>query len=164
MTSTGLADAVRAAASSKVRVLGVCGGCMLLGSTIADPHRVEGATTGLGLLPMETELAPRKLTRKLTVSFPDMPEPWTALSGLRAEGYEIRNGRVADAACNIAPLLWMRGSVLATTVHGLLEDPDVLHALFGTRPAAGLEQTFDLLADAVDQHLDTALLRRLVDA
>ena len=51
--------------------------------------------------------------------------------------------------------------MLATTVHGLLEDPDVVERLVGRRPPPVLEETFDLLADAVDTHLDTALLRRL---
>jgi adenosylcobyric acid synthase len=163
MRSTGVADAVIAAATANVRVLGVCGGCMLLGGEVTDPHGVEGATQGLGLLGLRTEMEPAKLTRMVTVEVPDLPEPWKALSGLRADGYEIRNGRVTSADCAVAPLLWTQGSVLATTAHGLLEHPDVLAALCGTRPPPVLERTFDLLADAVDEHLDTALLRRLVE-
>jgi len=165
MRSTGLADAVVAAADAGTRVIGVCGGAMLLGDKISDPHGVEGATTGLGLLPIDTEMEPAKLTRKVTVDVPVMSGPWAALGGLIVDGYEIRNGRVSDTAdgCRIGPLLWMRGSVLATTVHGLFENPDVLQAVFRTRPPPVLEQTFDLLADAVDAHLDTALLRRLVE-
>ena len=54
------------------------------------------------------------------------------------------------------------GRVLATTVHGLLEDPDVVERLVGRRPPPVLEETFDLLADAVDAYLDTELLRRLI--
>jgi adenosylcobyric acid synthase len=163
MRSTGIADAVIAAATAKVRVLGVCGGCMLLGGEITDPHGVEGATQGLGLLELRTEIEPAKLTRKVTVELPDLGDPWAALSGLRAEGYEIRNGRVVGGVCSVAALLWARGSVLATTAHGLLEDPGVLAALCGTRPPPVLERTFDLLADAIDEHLDTALLRRVVE-
>jgi adenosylcobyric acid synthase len=53
------------------------------------------------------------------------------------------------------------GSVLATTVHGLFEDPDVIAAVVGVRPDPLLETTYELLADAVDEHLDTAMLRRL---
>ena len=56
---------------------------------------------------------------------------------------------------------WCDGPVLATTVHGLLESPDLLHALFGRRPPPVLERTCDLLADAVDEHLDTTLLHAL---
>ena len=52
--------------------------------------------------------------------------------------------------------VWMESSPA-----GSLESPDVLQALFGRRPRPVLEQTCDQLADAVDKHLDTALLRRL---
>jgi hypothetical protein len=44
--------------------------------------------------------------------------------------------------------------VLATTVHGLLEDPDVVERLVGRRPAPVLEATFDLLAGAVERYVD----------
>ena len=53
------------------------------------------------------------------------------------------------------------GSVLATTVHGLLEDPDVVHALCGMRVRDTIDATFDLLADAVEAHLNSRLLERL---
>ena len=39
---------------------------------------------------------------------------------------------------------------------------DVLAAVTGTKPPQVLERTFDLLADAVDAHLDGDLLRTLV--
>ena len=38
----------------------------------------------------------------------------------------------------------------------------MLEALFGVRPRAVLDDTFDALADAVDAHLDTDLLWSLV--
>jgi adenosylcobyric acid synthase len=148
-------------AASGGRVLGVCGGAMVLGTDVRDPSGVEGATTGLGLLPLRTEMSPSKTTRRVHVDLPRLDEPWTALAGLRAHGYEIRNGVVHADGCEVAPLVWRRGSVLATTVHGLLEDPDVIHALCGTRVRDPLEETFDRLADAVDAHLDTGLLTAL---
>lgn len=58
---------------------------------------------------------------------------------------------------------WARRSILATTVHGLLEQPDVLAAPFGYRPAAVVERTCDELADAVETHLDTGLLRAMTE-
>ena len=123
---------------------------------------MEGHTTGLGLLPLDTEMVPAKLTRATPVAFGAMPAPWAALSGLDAWGYEIRNGQVSGDGCEVAPLVWADGPVLATTVHGLLEDPHVLNALLGVRPAPVLEDTFELLADAVDAHLDTDALWKLV--
>jgi hypothetical protein len=43
----------------------------------------------------------------------------------------------------------------------LFEDPDIVERLTGRRPLPVLEETFDLLADAVDAHLDTSLLNHL---
>jgi adenosylcobyric acid synthase len=62
----------------------------------------------------------------------------------------------------VAPNVWRSGSVLATTVHGLLEHPHVLERLCGVRPKPVLEPTFELLADAVEEHLDVDLLWRAV--
>src|SRR6185295_11874553 len=102
----------------------------------------------------ETVMAPDKLTCSTSVDFIGLPPQWAALEGRHADGYEIRNGRVtsADAATGDGRV-WADGAILATTVHGLLEDPDVLYALVGIRPPAVLERTFDLLADAVDASL-----------
>ena len=107
-------------------------------------------------------MSPAKLTRTASrSSSPPSTRPWSALSGLRADGYEIRNGVVHGTAARSRRWFGARGSVLATTVHGLLENPEIVHALFGVRVRDPLEDTFDLLADAVDAHLDTDLLRRL---
>ncbi len=161
LRSTGMDRAVVDAAGRGVGVLGVCGGCMLLGESVDDPHGVEGATAGLGLLPIRTTMAAHKRTVPADVRFPALDAPWSGLAGVRTTGYEIRNGVVAGAGVERAPLVWADGNVLATTVHGLFEDPHVLGALCGTTPPAVLDATFDRLADAVDEHLDTALLRRL---
>jgi adenosylcobyric acid synthase len=161
LRTQGLATRLHAYEAAGGRVLGVCGGAMILGIEVVDPSGVEGATTGLGLLPLWTEMSPEKVTRPRIVEFPSLETPWSALTGVCAPGYEIRNGTVHGDGCEVAPLVWRRGSVLATTVHGLLEDPDVVHALFGVRVRDPLEETFDGLADAVEAHLDTALLRRL---
>ena len=64
-------------------------------------------------------------------------------------------------ACEVAPLAWGSGSVLATTIHGLLEAPEIVHAVCGVKVRDTLEDTFDLLADAVDEHLDVDLLRQM---
>ncbi|MBN2624783.1 MAG: cobyric acid synthase [Acidimicrobiales bacterium] len=144
------------------RILGICGGCMMLGESVVDGAGVEGATRGLGLLTLRTDMDPAKVTRATTVTFPPLGAPWTALGGVEAAGYEIRNGQVTADGCRLAPLLWGSGSVLGTTVHGLLESPAVLEALCGQRPPPVLDATFDALADAVDEHLDTRLLWDLV--
>jgi len=159
----GLDAALRVAVAEGRRILGVCGGAMMLGHRIDDPDGVEGAADGLALLPHDTVMRPRKLTRATTIRFDDLPAEWAALDGIAVTGYEIRNGHLVshgDPAVELQASAC--GPVFATTVHGLLEDPTVLHALFGTRPRPVLDAAFDQLADAVDAHLDTALLDRLI--
>jgi adenosylcobyric acid synthase len=165
LRDSGLADAVRDAAVAGRRILGVCGGAMLLGHRVVDTTGVEGAADGLGLLPFDTVMRPSKLTRPTAVHLRDLPAAWAALEGLTVTGYEIRNGRLTDPFCTgggDGPRVCGVDNVLATTVHGLLEDRAVLTALFGTAPGDVLGATFDRLADAVDEHLDVALLSRLV--
>lgn len=145
------------------RVLAICGGAQMLGESIDDPDGVEGgtpeSTPGLGLLPVRTVLHPDKVTARIAATFPgDLDQPWWVLAGVETSGYEIRHGRTGDAG----PLIRTSGSLLATSVHGLLEDPAVVEPMLGRRPSPVLEPTFELLADVVDEHLDTDLLLRLI--
>lgn len=154
----GLDVALVDRAKAEKPILGICGGCMLLGHEVLDGSGVEGSTVGLGLLSFRTEFDPIKLTRPVEIHFPNLDPPYSALSGVSASGYEIRNGRILDNGSELAPMIWGRGAVLATTVHGLLESPAVLEALCGHRPEPVLDATFDALADAISDHLDTDLL------
>ncbi len=158
LRSSGLADAVVSRAHAGGRTIGICGGAMMMGERIEDPLGVEGAATGLGLLPTSTVMSPDKVVRSTTASFHDLPEPWSSLNDLDVEGYEIRHGRGGPAQSIIA-----EGALLATTIHGLFESPELLERLFGTRPSPVLETTFDRLADAIEGHLDTDWLWRVVD-
>jgi adenosylcobyric acid synthase len=158
----GLDAAIVSHARGAGRVLGICGGAMLLGSEVLDPHGVEGGTDGLALLPVTTRMRRDKVTVETTVTFPDMPSPWAALSGLVLGGYEIRNGWIEGDVVRLGADIWADGPVLATTVHGLLESPALLEALTGSRPRPVLEETFEQLADVVDANLDVELLTALV--
>lgn len=128
-------------------VLGICGGCQMLGRSIADPSGVEGAPAtvdGLGLLDLATTFTPEKVLRR--------HEP---------AGYEIHHGRVTGALA--------AGSVTGTMVHGSLEDDAhraaYLSAALGvTRRAsfpAARERRLDLLGDLAEEHLDVASLLSL---
>ncbi len=163
MRASGLDAAVRAAASTGTRIVGVCGGAMIAGTHLTDPHAVEGGDVdGLGLLDLSTEMDATKITTATRVDFAVDSGVWAALDGLTASGYEIRFGVVSGATPAIGPGVWAAGNVMVTTVHGLFEDPDVVAAVLGHRPAPVLDVTFDQLADAVDEHLDTSYLRRVV--
>ncbi len=157
----GLDVAVIERANAARPVVGICGGCMMLGDTIDDIASIEGSARGLAILSLRTEMNATKVTRPVNVRFPAMSSPFAALGGLSAPGYEIRHGRVSGE-CELAPMVWGRGAVLATTIHGLFEDSDIVEALCGVHPQPVLEATFEKLADAVEEHLDTRLLWKMV--
>jgi adenosylcobyric acid synthase len=161
----GLADAVVTAAQNGTRVLGICGGLQMLGEDVTDSAGVDGTTRGLGLLPVQTTIGRDKRTEPANVVFPELPEPWHSLSGKTACGYEIRHGETF-ATQPMAEALpggrgFIRKSVLGITVHGLLEQPDVVAALVGRTPKRTLDTVFEGLADLVEERLDLDKLGRL---
>jgi adenosylcobyric acid synthase len=166
LRSSGLDAAIIARAARGERVLAVCGGLQLLGECIDDPHGVDGDGEGLGLLPLQTTFAREKSTRRTMTHFSELSSPWQSLSQLAIAGYEIRHGETTTrgAVERALPddLGFARGAVLGVYLHGLLEDPRLVAALLGERPARTLEDTFDDLADAVERHLDMAVVDELV--
>jgi adenosylcobyric acid synthase len=147
LRATGIGDALPGAR----RVLGICGGLQMLGGRIRDEAGVDGDAEGLGLLPLETVFGAEKATRRTRLRFGHLPEPWAALSGLEVDGYEIRHGR-GDR------LVYADGAVCGVYVHGLFEQPRVVEALLGRAPARTLDDAFEQLADAAEEHLDVAAL------
>jgi adenosylcobyric acid synthase len=161
LRSTGIADAITAAAGAGVPVLGVCGGLQMLGGEISDPHGVEGAAVGLGLLDVSTSFAPLKRTQGCAAAFPPMDRPWAWLASAKVDGYELHHG-VTTAGPGVVPVLrdglgFGAGNVLGIYLHGVLEDPAVLNAFSGSSPPS-LDSVFDRLADAIDVHVDRAWL------
>lgn len=147
------------------RILGICGGLQMLGAAIEDPFGIDGNAVGLGWLPLRTRFAQDKITRPARARFAGLPPPWSALTGIEVAGYEIRHGVSAPARplAEAVPggLGYADGPVLGVYLHGMFESPAVRAALFGWAGTGGLAATFDLLADAVEQHLDRALLHRM---
>jgi adenosylcobyric acid synthase len=149
---------LRARVAGGGRMLAICGGLQLAGERFDDPAGVDGSGAGLGLLPLHTTFSADKLVRRQHAAFAELPEPWSGLSGVELAGYEIRHG----ASEPVAPLReamptglgWVAGPVLAIYLHGLFEQESAVQRLFGAVPARSLDQTFDELADAVDEHLD----------
>jgi adenosylcobyric acid synthase len=166
LLDSGFAPELRSHVQRGLRLFAVCGGLQMLGHAIEDPHDVEAAGEGLGLLDIRTVLGPHKEVRRRTAQFAQLPHPWRALSGMLVRGYEIRFGEtvVSPALPDALPdgLGFVSGGVLGVYVHGLLEDLDVLEALFNRRPERSLDYTFDLLADAVEAHLDVDFIHDLV--
>ncbi|MEO6570877.1 MAG: cobyric acid synthase [Ilumatobacteraceae bacterium] len=167
MRRTGLADALVLRARAGGRTIGVCGGAMMLGTAVDDPEGVEGSCAGLGLLPIRTVMQPDKLVRRTSVRFGGLPEAWSMLDARRASGYEIRHRRVTafGPVGTVDPCVWADGVVLATTVHGCFEEPEVVAALVGgsVDTVDAVDRTLDQLADAVEDTFDHGALWRMVE-
>ena len=158
------------------RVLGLCGGFQMLGRTVADPSGLEGpagVSPGLGLLDIETTLAPvktlaRRAGRERT-------------SGLPVVGYEIHLGATTGPDC-ARPLLDLDGRpdgavrsdgrVAGCYLHGLFA-ADAFRRSFlaslGATPSGlafedDVEQTLDALADHVERHVDLDALLSIAGA
>ena len=154
-------------------VLGICGGLQMLGEALIDPHGIDGNAPGLGLLPLVTQFVPDKKVTKTEAAFAQMHGPWSALSGVTVQGYEIHHGQTQAHPAMLAAgtlvhevipgLCWQSGDglVLGTYLHGLLENPAVLQALFGAQVPT-LESVFDGLADYIEQHFSPSTLDELV--
>jgi adenosylcobyric acid synthase len=187
LRSRGLDLVIRLRALRGQRVLGICGGCQMLGQAIADPHHVESprdSAEGLGLLALNTQFTPRKNT--VRVKARKASDNWL-FAGVDAEvpGYFIHAGLTASVA---KPALETRseqtwqvngavsedGHVIGTMVHGLFESDAVRHALLdGLRTRRGLaavgerarwdrEAEYDRLAQMIRDHANTNALDTLV--
>ena len=173
LRAQGLDRAVAEHAAQGGAVLGICGGLQMLGEALIDTHGIDGNAPGLGLLPLVTAFDPQKTVRHTQARFSALAGPWRALSGVEAAGYEIHHGQTAqhpamaakgDVAREVIPgLAWQNaaGNVLGVYLHGLFEDPRVLHALFGAS-APTLESVFDGLADFLQTHVEPGVLDALI--
>ncbi|RYY83961.1 MAG: cobyric acid synthase, partial [Comamonadaceae bacterium] len=166
LRAQGLDAAIGAHAARGGAVLGICGGLQMLGEALIDPHGIDGNAPGLGLLPLVTQFEPAKTVRRTSAQFTALQGAWSALSGVAVAGYEIRHGHTVQHA-GMQPgravlpggLGWQNaeGNVLGVYLHGLFEDPAVLHALFGAT-APTLDSVFDELADFIDTHFAPGVL------
>lgn len=156
------------------KVLGICGGFQMLGQAILDPYGVEGevgTSTGFGWLEMQTTLEKEKQLKQVTgkLSFADAT----------VNGYEIHMG-VSNGAALTSPALWVEGKpegaispdqqVAGTYMHGLFDHSESCEAWLiwaGLRVRTSFdymqiqEQSINLLADCLEQHLDWEKINQL---
>jgi adenosylcobyric acid synthase len=152
LRETGIDVAIIEYARRGGRVLGVCGGCQILGESIEDPDRIESSgpasAVGLGLLPVRTHFERNKTTARVVARA--LGRGFVARDlgpGTRIEGYEIRMGRVEAVGGAGAPFeiesrngrsvhaldgaVDATGAVVGTMIHGLLENDAVRASLLG---------------------------------
>jgi adenosylcobyric acid synthase len=155
------------------QVFGLCGGYQMLGRVVADPDGIEGPpghVPGLGLLDVETTLAPTKRLEPVT---------GTSHDGVPFAGYEMHMGVTtgSDCARPFAKLadgspegaLSPDGRVIGTYVHGLFADDrqrGAWLARLGAGPAAIayeplIDDVLDRLAAHLAAHIDLDRLFKL---
>ncbi len=166
-------------------LVGLCGGYQMLGERLEDPAGVESAKPellGLGFLPITTRFHQEKALYQVTAVHEG--------TGLPVSGYEIhmgdsmplqtprpmvrirtRNGQAVDLLDGAKDV---SGRVWGCYVHGLFDNEAFRrHFLIEVRTAFGLplpttaepgiENPYDRLADAFEQHMDMPLLWKILD-
>ncbi|OCW57604.1 cobyric acid synthase [Hoeflea olei] len=133
-------------------IIGICGGFQMLGRRVSDPEGLEGGVTeaeGLGLLDVDTEMAPEKTVRNSSAR--------SAEHDVALSGYEIHLG-VTHGPDSARPMtiidgrpdgaISADGKVAGTYLHGLF-DADAYRAKllagFGIR---GGETDYRAMVDA----------------
>jgi len=165
MRKQGLDEWVLRQHAEGAKILGICGGYQMLGTSIADPDAVEserGSADGLSLLPVTTILRSEKTTRVVTAESP---------AGARFEAYEIHMGCTERPGgfTSFATLLSGEqegirvGRCAGTYLHGALENAELLSELLGVSiPTAPLkERVYDDLAGWFTAHADMDLFAEL---
>jgi adenosylcobyric acid synthase len=160
-------------------VLGICGGYQMLGRQIHDDiESRQGTAHGLGLLPVVTRFTAAKT----------LARPAGYAGKAAVGGYEIHHGVVtvhgsepwftSEPDGGKALDGCRQGPVHGTLWHGILEGDEFRRMFlaeiarlagrdFVPTPDTCFEQArqqqFDVLADAIDEHVDTAALRRMIE-
>ncbi len=155
-------------------ILGLCGGYQMLGRRIADPLGLEGApaeAAGLGLLDVETVMAPAKILRRVR---------GTAL-GAATEGYEMHMGDTVRG--DVAPFAHLEdgradgaiaanGIVMGSYLHGLFASSELRKSFLarigvaagGQDYGASVDGALDAIAVELAAHVDADALLDLAFA
>lgn len=149
------------------KVIGICGGFQMLGTTIQDPYGIEGeagTSQGFGWLSLQTTLEKEKQLKQIIGKL--------SFANAKVTGYEIHMG-VSRGAALKTPALVIEGKpegaisadkqIAGTYIHGLFDHAESCHAWLAW---AGLvkvehfdyetlkESELNRLTDCVEQHLD----------
>ncbi len=178
----GLYDAIL---GFKGRIIGICGGYQMLGLRVLDPGAVESQiteATGLGLLPVETELLLEKETHQALAYLEESGHVIAPDCNGVLSGYEIHMGltthvttprpfsrifRRGEISVNIEDgSVSSDGRVFGTYLHGIFDNARFREIyLNGIRLQKGMllrrgaqkkaqDDPYDRLASHMEQHLD----------
>jgi adenosylcobyric acid synthase len=161
----GLDESVRASARRGTPILGICGGLQMLGRRVDAVEGVEGSGDGLDLLAVSTTLEREKQVKAIARSLPTFPAPWEWMSDQWVTGYEIHHGvttALGDLSMSDERLFFGAGNVLGVYFHGVFENAGVLEAFTG-HSKGDRESSFELLADTIEEHVDTSFLKACLE-
>lgn len=154
------------------RVLGICGGFQMLGTSITDPDGIEGpagSVNGLGLLDVQTRMTPTKTTKEVSGH--------VIASNVPVKGYEIHIGETVGPDCSRPWLVVDQKKLGATSPCGRIQG-SYLHGIFAgdafRRDYLGnfavetssksyhlrIDETLDALAEHLEKHLN---INRMLD-
>lgn len=187
LSESGIGEKVRELHRAGTLIVGICAGFQMLGSSIEDPHDVEGAgagIAGLSLLDMTTILEQEKITGQVRGEVLIDEGPLRGLKGAAIEGYEIHMGRSGGDVDRHSFVRTENGNagayrdgVLGTYIHGIFDNGVFTRGLLNNvREAKGLppagsavtfaeyrEKEFDRLARTVRESLDMEKIYSIVE-
>ena len=171
LRASGLENQLIKYANNGGVLFGVCGGYQMMGMSIDDTEHTEhgGTLAGMGLLELETQFCPSKVTRQL-----DCVEGiFASLSGQTFEGYEIHMG-VTNTDKNMVNTK----NIYGTYVHGIFDSENISSCIVkGLLEKKGLsaedmhgidikkykDSQYDILADAFRASFDMAEIYKILE-
>lgn len=151
LRATGMAAQVLEHARTGRLLLGICGGCQMLGDVIEDPDGIESSkpsARGLGLLGLSTRFVADKTTAQVLARALEPSFMSAGAEAVSIPGYEIHMGQVTIHEGVKSPFRIVRrngsaadvtdgavsaaGNVVGTLIHGLLEHAGVRGSLLAT--------------------------------
>jgi adenosylcobyric acid synthase len=148
MRRHGFADAIARRAVANGPIVGICGGCQMLGDRIDDPEQIESnqsAVDGLGLLRITTLFEPRKRTTQVLAHATSESILTARASDDLFSGYEIHMGRIARCegtrpafrivvrndvdADELDGAVSASGMIVGTMIHGIFENNSIRRSL-----------------------------------
>ncbi len=193
LRQSGLEVAIKRSASKNKVIFGICGGFQMLGESIADEVCAEEGITikGIGLLPIDTVFQEEKIRTRVKGRFQDVGGILNELSGEMIEGYEIHMGistpkeellsltTITNQIDNTDKLDGVgTNNIYGSYIHGIFDQSATANKLIGClAKEKGLDSTrlsetnfkdykeeqYDILADALREHLDMKAIYRIME-